>query len=81
MAERDERQDPITNERTTVEAEDARRAERERQQRDHPELLAGRGRDTAPEPPPVDAGKAADVGTAGDGERFHARENENLSEG
>jgi hypothetical protein len=63
---------PRTNERTTVEGEQARREERERFQREHPEELAGRGHDTEREDP-IDADD--------DSERFRARENEDESEG
>jgi hypothetical protein len=65
--------EPITNARTTVGDENARREERVRFQRDHPDELAARGRDPQREDPPVDADD--------DSERFRARENENLSEG
>ena len=64
---------PRTNERTTVDAERARREERERFQREHPDDLAGRGRETRREDPIIDADD--------DSERFRARENEGESEG
>ena len=65
--------EPITNARTTVGEENARREDRERFQRDHPDELAARGRDPRRDDPPVDADD--------DSERFRARENEHLSEG
>ena len=65
--------EPRTNERTTVEEENARRDERERFQREHPEELAGRGRDPQRDDVPIDADD--------DSERFRARENEDVSEG
>ena len=73
-AERPERNELGTNARTTVDGEKARRDERERFQREHPEELAGRGRDPEREEnAPVDADD--------DSERFRARENEDRSEG
>ena len=63
---------PGTNSRTTVEGENARREERERFQREHPEELAGRGRDPEREAP---------IDSDDDSERFRARENEDVSEG
>ena len=63
---------PLTNERTTIDGENARREDRERFQREHPNELAGRGRDTEREDP-IDADD--------DSERFRARENEDQSEG
>lgn len=66
---------PLTNERTTVRAEAERRAALEREQREHPNEIAGRGRDPRrlDEEPPIDADD--------DSERFRARENEDRSEG
>ena len=72
-ADRSSRIEPGTNARTTVGGENARREERARFQREHPEELAGRGRDPQRDDPPVDADD--------DSERFRARDNENLSEG
>jgi hypothetical protein len=72
-ADRAGRSEPGTNARTTVADENARRDERERFQREHPEELAGRGRDPQRDEPPVDADD--------DSERFRARENEATSEG
>ena len=73
-SDRSGRNAPGTNERTTVGAENARREERERFQREHPDELAARGHDPEREDDaPIDADD--------DSERFRARENENLSEG
>jgi hypothetical protein len=65
---------PGTNERTTIAGENARRDERERFQPEHPDELAGRGRD--PEREDVSAPLDPD-----DSERFRARETEDVSEG
>jgi hypothetical protein len=72
-ADRSGRSEPGTNARTTVGEENARREERERFQREHPDELAARGRDPQRDEPPVDADD--------DSERFRARENEDVSEG
>ena len=61
---------------TTVGAEDARREAAEREQREHPDLVAGRGRD-----PERDVDLDAPIDADDDSERFRARENEDESEG
>ncbi|MFL5578654.1 MAG: hypothetical protein ACJ79S_22085 [Gemmatimonadaceae bacterium] len=63
---------PLTNERTTVRAEEERREALEREQREHPDEIAGRHRDPWRDVP-VDADD--------DSERFRARDNEDVSEG
>jgi hypothetical protein len=63
---------PLVNERTTVRAEEERREAREREQREHPDEIAARGRDPWHD---------VEVDADDDSERFRARENEDRSEG
>ena len=64
------RQEP-GRQNTTVGAEDARREAAEREQREHPDRVAGRGRD-----PNRDVDLDAPIDADDDSERFRARENE-----
>ena len=61
---------------TTARAEEARREQDERVQREHPDFIAARGRD-----PERDPDLDAPVDADDDSERFRARENEDQSEG
>ena len=74
-ASRQEGQDP-GRQNTTARAEEARREQDERVQREHPDFLAARGRDTERDP---DVGAPVDADD--DSERFRAQENEDESEG
>lgn len=78
-----ERQGP-GRQNTTARAEAERRARDERVQREHPDFIAGRGRDPgrdAERDPDLDADLDAPVDADDDSERFRARENEDQSEG
>jgi len=69
---------------TTARAEEARREQDERVQREHPDFIAGRGRDPerdAERDPDLGADLDAPVDADDDSERFRARENEDESEG
>ena len=81
MGQESERED-LPETRTTAKAEAARREENERMQAEHPDRVAGRGRESA------DARTVGDIdprdGTDGAGEggdRLRARRNEDVSEG
>ena len=78
MGQESERDD-LTETRTTVRAEAARREENERMQAEHPDRVAGRGRESA------DAQTMGDTdprdGTEEGGDRLRARRNEDTSEG
>ena len=66
---------------TSIGAENARREAAEREQREHPDYVAGRGRDTARESDTEDLDAATPIDADDDSERFRARENEDESEG
>lgn len=77
MGQESERDD-LTETRTTARAEAARRDENERLQAEHPERVAGRGRESG-DPEPREASGSGT--TAEPGDRLRARRNEDTSEG
>ena len=79
MGQESERDD-LTETRTTVKAEAARRAENERLQAEHPERVAGRGRESTDAATMGDA-DASRAASGEGGDRLTARRNEDVSEG
>ena len=79
MGQESERDD-LTETRTTVDAEAARRRENERLQAEHPDRVAGRGRESTDSETMGDIDPRDGTGRAS-GDRLRARANEDVSEG